>query len=149
MLGTLNNGEWPLQAVPSDASQRDHLHYRVEFGVGSQTEPSSIGIFEEKGCVAWQLDHPTLQDAPYLPGCSLMLAYDANTIATRRIRRVEDELYTVMERVDDAMPTLPPHGRPPASLWHPGPHVPQYLYPGLSSDTRGSLRAYGRAGAGD
>ena len=116
MLGTLNNGEWPLQAVPSDASQRDHLHYLVEFGVGSQTEPSSIGIFEEKGCVAWQLDHPTLQDAPYLPGCSLMLAYDANTIATRRIRRVEDELYTVMERVDDAVPTLPPHGRPPSEM---------------------------------
>ena len=53
---------------------------------------------------------PVIHDA-----CPLVLAYDASTRATKRIRLAEEQLEDVMRRVRRHRPNLPPSGRPPNS----------------------------------
>lgn len=151
--------EWPIQAVPHDSAVRAHLHYDVEFGVVSsgaaaagglshQQDPpaiESIATFTESGCVGFHHDSPVVGSS--VPGCSLMLAYDANTVATRRIRRVEAELYTVMERVARQQPQLPQGSRPPSqmlvSCTDCFPNVTDVADPQYNISAEGFRQAYG------
>ena len=117
-LDTLNDGEWTLQAVASLLEQRDRLHFTVEFAVLGGFGPDgwkTIGSFEERGC--FNFDVTGGQAGSVGPGhansCDTILAYDADTKYSGRIRRVEAQLFEVMERVDAHRSALPPHAKKP------------------------------------
>jgi hypothetical protein len=117
-MDVLNQGEWALQAIPGDPNLRDSLDFTIEVAVRGEDGETmdTIGTFDSRGCVgfqephlAWDLKPPNQQ-----LGCVVWLAYDSNTRATKRIRLVEDELATIMGRLDAHVPSLPAAGHPPA-----------------------------------
>ena len=100
-MDTLDDGEWTLGAVVANASQTQRLSFTVEFGVLSTgTDVESIASFHR------ECEMPR-------ESCQLILAFDANTRATRRIRHVEAQLADVMGYVHTAEKHLPPKGHPP------------------------------------
>eukprot|EP01052_Picozoa_sp_SAG31_P011089 SAG31_NODE_621_length_13502_cov_18.057002_2_plen_306_part_00 len=115
-LDTLNDGEWGLQAAAGNSTLLDQLHYTLEVGVPSANGSiAPIGAFEELGCPIPSALSCPIGPAPFAPGtfCTLILAYDANTRGTRRIRRVEAQVETAAARVAAYAPRLPKHGKPP------------------------------------
>jgi hypothetical protein len=129
-LDSLNDGEWSLQAAPQDAALRHRLHYAVDVAVDSGNGVmSTIASFNVSGCPYFEpsgqtpcetkLDYDKCFSTPLGPiisnACPLVLAFDSNTRATKRIRRAEEQLENVMTRVRRHQPNLPPSGRPPNS----------------------------------
>lgn len=117
-LDTLDDGEWGLQAAAANASLLHQLHYTLEVGVpAADGSIERIGAFEEHGCpIPTALSCP-IGPAPFAAGsfCTLILAYDANTRGTKRIRRVEAQVETAAARVAAYAPMLPKHGKPPSA----------------------------------
>lgn len=118
-LDTLNDGEWGLQATAANASLLHQLHYTLEVGVPEGTDGSidTIGTFEEFGCPIPRALSCPIGPAPFAAGsfCTLVLAYDANTRGTKRIRRVEAQVETAAARVVAYASKLPKHGKPPSA----------------------------------
>ena len=129
-LDSLNDGEWSLQAAPQNAALRQRLHYTLDVAVGGGNGVmTTIASFNVSGCLYFEpsgrtpcrtkLDYDQCFSTPLGPvipnACPLVLAYDSNTRATRRIRRAEEQLEDVMRRVRRHQPNLPPRGRPPNS----------------------------------
>eukprot|EP01048_Picozoa_sp_COSAG05_P007085 COSAG05_NODE_488_length_9324_cov_10.796336_4_plen_412_part_00 len=122
-LDTLDDGEWSLKATPQNASLHSQLHYTVEVGVPTAATATPhdqfdvIAAFKVRGCP--YIDKGGTDNAPLGPAapnsCPLLLAYDANTRGTRRIRRVEEQVATVMRRVKAHQRKLPPHGQLPTA----------------------------------
>ena len=119
MLDTLNDGEWVLQAVPRGTlpADRDSLDFTLEFGIPAGApgaDPVQIARFDVDGCA--DFDGVGSGIGPYVQGgCNTVLAYDADTRYSKRIRRVEGQLFEVMERVRAHKATLPAAGKPPSN----------------------------------
>eukprot|EP01043_Picozoa_sp_COSAG02_P052494 COSAG02_NODE_5665_length_4144_cov_1.456366_1_plen_242_part_00 len=118
-LDTLNDGEWGLQAAAANVSLLNQLHYTLEVGVpvGANGTIEAIGAFEEQGCPIPRALSCPIGPAPFKAGsfCTLILAYDANTRGSKRIRRVEAQVETAAARVAAYTPQLPKYGKPPSA----------------------------------
>ena len=108
LLDTLNDGQWGVSATPAESD--GVLHYEVEFGVPAPEggiEPIRAFECRSRG---------------------LALAYDADTRYTRRVRRVEEVLYELV----DWLKAHPVHGRRPRQTlvycytFDPKPEDPRY-----------------------
>lgn len=116
-LDTLNDGEWSLQAAPDNTTSRSQLHYTVEVGVPTAGVINTIATFEEKGCPFFEAtgSRASPKGPNHANVCPLLLAYDANTRGSRRIRRVEAQVETVVQRLETHKKLLPPTGRLPTA----------------------------------
>ena len=106
LLDTLNDGQWKLAAA---AAEEQPLSYSVEFAVKSGGRMAPIRSFKSQSE-------------------GLVLAYDANTRYTRRIRLQEEVLFDLVEHLKKQ----PVHGKPPvrtivyAYTFNPQPENARY-----------------------
>ena len=132
LLDGLNSGEWqPLAAVGRNHTAQ--LEYTLEIGVlnrsrwregqqladlAQRQDVDTIASFDVSGCPnfgtgnspAW----PGKLDGDGVAVCQgIVLTFDANTVGTRRIRRVEEQFLSVFRQVKAHAASLPTHLKPP------------------------------------
>jgi hypothetical protein len=138
MLDTLNDGEWLLKTVVPPKEDATKLSFTLEVGLLKQNVVAAESIYSQSKpdleviaqfvTTKCYVDVEKSAKGAYPKGSTvcggLTLAYDANTRGSRRIRRVEEQLFDVM--AEARLAHLPAHGAKPSLTTvtgHPFLHV--------------------------